>query len=125
MPTTTRSPTPTASWAHHRLAEGAVGATTPALLYLSDHGESLGEYGLFLHGLPYAFAPEVQKHVPMVAWFGDGAAARDGLDAACLRGGLDAPLTHDNLYHTVLGLMDVTTPTYDRRLDIWSRASGQ
>ena len=45
---------------------------------------------------------------------------RAGIDRACLRGRLDAPLTHDNLYHTVLGLLDVTTPTYDRRLDIWS-----
>ena len=92
----------------------------PALLYVSDHGESLGEYGVFLHGLPYPFAPEAQKHVAMVAWLGEGAAARDRLDVACLRRRLDEPLSHDHLYHSVLGLLDVTTPTYDRRLDIWS-----
>ena len=89
----------------------------PALLYVSDHGESLGEYGLFLHGVPYALAPDAQKHVPMVTWFGDGMSARRRLSRACMKAGLDAPLTHDNLYHTVLGVMDVKTPTYRPALD--------
>jgi len=88
-----------------------------ALLYLSDHGESLGEYDLFLHGLPYGVAPEVQKHVPMVAWLGRGMRARRGLAPGCIEAGLDAPLTHDNLFHTVLGLMDVANPAYRRALD--------
>ncbi|MBO9513330.1 MAG: phosphoethanolamine--lipid A transferase [Variovorax sp.] len=92
-------------------------AFDPALLYLSDHGESLGEYGLFLHGVPYGFAPDVQKHVPMVTWFGEGMVARSKLSRSCMESGVDKPLTHDNLYHTVLGLMDVGTPTYERSLD--------
>ena len=92
----------------------------PAVLYISDHGESLGEYGVFLHGLPYALAPDSQKHVPMVAWLGDGMAAQARVDAACLRGRLDEKLSHDNLFHSVLGLLDIATPTYDRSLDIWS-----
>ncbi|HSV55025.1 MAG TPA: phosphoethanolamine--lipid A transferase [Burkholderiaceae bacterium] len=89
------------------------------MLYLSDHGESLGEYGLFLHGVPYAVAPEVQKHVPMVVWPGSLLARRD-VDAQCLKGGLDSALTHDNLYHTVLGALDVRTPTYQRGLDAFA-----
>ncbi|WP_309907079.1 phosphoethanolamine--lipid A transferase [Variovorax soli] len=93
------------------------GRYDPALLYLSDHGESLGEYGLFLHGVPYSFAPEVQKHIPMVMWFGARTAERAGLSRHCMESGLDAPLTHDNLYHTVLGLMDVKTPSYKAGLD--------
>jgi len=97
----------------------------PALLYLSDHGESLGEYGLFLHGVPYGFAPEVQKHVPMVAWFGAGMTARRQLSAGCMSAGLDTPLTHDNLYHTVLGLMDVRTPTYQPALDALASCRGR
>ena len=92
----------------------------PALLYLSDHGESLGEYGVFLHGVPYPFAPDTQKHVPMVAWLGDEIVRRDRIDRACLHGRLDERHTHDNLYHSVLGLLDVATPTYDAGLDIWS-----
>lgn len=87
-----------------------------AMLYMSDHGESLGEYGLFLHGVPYALAPAVQKHVPMVLWTGS-LTARSGVDPQCLSHGLDAALTHDNLYHTVLGMLDVTTSTYKRDLD--------
>ncbi|MHA5867123.1 phosphoethanolamine transferase, partial [Pseudomonas aeruginosa] len=42
------------------------------MLYLSDHGESLGEYNLYLHGTPYLLAPDQQKHVGMLAWFSPG-----------------------------------------------------
>ncbi|MGJ7489658.1 phosphoethanolamine transferase [Variovorax sp. ZT4R33] len=94
------------------------------MLYMSDHGESLGEYGLFLHGLPYDIAPEVQKHVPMVAWLGEGMKAREHLSVACLAKGRDAALTHDNLYHTVLGVMDLTTPTYKPALDAFAACRG-
>ncbi|MEJ7688900.1 MAG: sulfatase-like hydrolase/transferase [Variovorax sp.] len=96
----------------------------PAMLYLSDHGESLGEYGLFLHGVPYSFAPEVQKHVPMVSWLGEGMNARGGLSQPCMQAGLDTPLTHDNLYHTVLGLMDVAASTYKPTLDAFASCRG-
>ena len=90
------------------------------MLYMSDHGESLGELGLFLHGLPYRIAPEVQKRVPFVAWLGEALQARRGLDTACLRGRLDVPFSHDNLYHSVLGLLDVATPTYQVALDAFA-----
>ena len=90
------------------------------MLYMSDHGESLGELGIFLHGLPYRIAPDVQKRVPFVAWLGDSLAARRGIDAACLRGQLDVPLSHDNLYHIALGLLDVATPTYQPALDAFA-----
>ena len=88
-------------------------------LYLSDHGETHGEMGLYLHGMPYAVAPEAQKHVPMVAWPG-ALATRTGVDTACLGRTLDAPLTHDNLYHTVLGLMDVRSSTYQHTHDAFA-----
>ena len=87
------------------------------MLYLSDHGESLGEYGLFLHGMPYRIAPEAQKHVPMVAWLDAGLLRRSQLSEACLRASADTPLTHDALYPTVLALLDVQTPTYRPVLD--------
>jgi len=91
-----------------------------ALLYVSDHGESLGEYGLFLHGMPYSLAPDAQKHVPMVAWLDESLARRRGLSAACLRADQGRALTHDNLYHTVLGVLDVQSPTYTRALDAFA-----
>ncbi len=94
------------------------------MLYVSDHGESLGEYGLFLHGVPYSFAPDAQKHVPLVMWFGPGMLARDKLSLSCLAGTLDAPLTHDNLYPTVIGILDVLTPTYKPALDMLAACRG-
>ncbi len=100
--------------------KGRSGDYAPALVYMSDHGESLGELGIFLHGLPYAFAPEAQTRIPFIAWFGADLAARRGLDTACVGRLLDTPYSHDNLYHSTIGLLDVTTPTYRRELDAFA-----
>jgi len=89
-----------------------------ALLYVSDHGESLGENGLYLHGLPYSIAPAEQTRVPMVMWISSGFAARTRLDPACLRTQADKPAAHDNLFHTVLGLLDVRTAVRNDTLDL-------
>ncbi len=89
-----------------------------AVIYVSDHGESLGENNLFLHGIPYAIAPEVQKRVPMVMWFSAGFAKGSGLDAACLAARAAQPVTHDHLFHTVLGLMDVRTALHEKAWDL-------
>ena len=88
------------------------------LLYVSDHGESLGENGLYLHGHPYAIAPEVQKRVPLLFWFSKDATARLGLDAACLREHLGDPISHDHVSHTLLGVSDVHTTVYRPELDV-------
>ena len=90
------------------------------MIYLSDHGESLGENGLYLHGLPYAVAPEQQVKVPMVAWLSRGMQRRTGVEPRCLQGRASQALSHDHLFHSVLGLMDVKTQVHDRRLDIFS-----
>ena len=83
------------------------------MLYLSDHGESLGENNLYLHGLPYAVAPIEQKHVPMVLWQGPHASAQ----AACVAARRDVALTHDNLFHTTLGLLGIAAAEYKQNLD--------
>jgi lipid A ethanolaminephosphotransferase len=83
-----------------------------ALLYVSDHGESLGENNLYLHGLPYAIAPDVQKHVPWISWFSSGFMQRSGLSQACLRQRLDERVSHDQYFHSALGLLDVQTRSY-------------
>lgn len=90
----------------------------PAFLYVSDHGESLGENGLFLHGIPYAIAPETQTRVPMVMWFSPDFSQRFGLDTACLGQRAQAPAAHDNLFHSLLGLLDVKTQVYEAPQDI-------
>jgi lipid A ethanolaminephosphotransferase len=92
-----------------------------AMIYLSDHGESLGENGLFLHGVPYAIAPQTQLRVPMVMWLSPGFAASRGIDTACLRREAERPASHDNLFHSVLGLMQVGTSVYDARRDLFGR----
>jgi lipid A ethanolaminephosphotransferase len=83
----------------------------PTLLYLSDHGESLGEDGLYLHGLPYVLAPDQQKQVPWVVW-------SPMLDHGCLEARRSLPLSHDNLFDTVLGLFDVATTDYRVQSDV-------
>jgi lipid A ethanolaminephosphotransferase len=87
------------------------------MMYVSDHGESLGENGLYLHGQPFLIAPAVQKHVPMLLWFSPGAMPRLRLDANCLRGRLAAATSHDNVSHTLLGLADVATSARQPELD--------
>lgn len=88
-----------------------------AMLYMSDHGESLGEGGLYLHGLPYFIAPDVQKHIAFITWFGNSFR----LDREALRAKASAAVSHDNLFHSVLGLMEIRTSVYNRKLDIFSR----
>jgi lipid A ethanolaminephosphotransferase len=89
-----------------------------ALLYVSDHGESLGENNLFLHGLPYAIAPIQQTQVPMVMWLSPSFADSRQIDLACLRTRATQRATHDNLFHTMLGLLDVQTSVYEPALDL-------
>lgn len=93
-----------------------------ALIYVSDHGESLGEMNLFLHGMPWAIAPEVQKRVPMLFWASAGFEQGAGLRPGCLRPQLqrkaEGSVSHDNLFHTVLGLLDVHTALHQAPLDL-------
>jgi lipid A ethanolaminephosphotransferase len=96
------------------------GINDTGLIYMSDHGESLGEKGLYLHGVPYAFAPEQQTRVPMISWLSPSLQARSGVSAACLKGRSAEPVSHDNLFHTVLGLMDVKTQVYAPALDAFA-----
>ncbi len=91
-----------------------------AMLYVSDHGESLGEGGLYLHGMPQAIAPEVQTNVPLVMWLSPAFRRSFGVNQECLRSRADQPASHDNLFHSVLGVLDVETAAYDARLDLFA-----
>ena len=96
-----------------------------AMIYVSDHGESLGEHGLYLHGIPYSIAPDLQTHVPMFVWVSRQVAASGDVDVRCLRGKVHAALSHDNLFHSVLGLLDVDTRVYQPALDIFDGCRGR
>jgi len=95
-----------------------------AMLYLSDHGESLGEYNLFLHGTPYMLAPEQQKHVAMLAWFSDSYQKSFSVDTHCLQLTRDKPLSQDNLFHSMLGLLEVSSKVYNQDLDMFAGCRG-
>ncbi|EGD17047.1 sulfatase-like hydrolase/transferase, partial [Xanthomonas hortorum] len=73
-----------------------------AMIYVSD--QSLGEKGLYLHGVPYAIAPKEQTHVPMVMWFSPEFARDRGLDETCLR--------------------HVKTSVYARERDLFAQCAG-
>ncbi|MDP2122523.1 MAG: phosphoethanolamine--lipid A transferase [Hoeflea sp.] len=96
-----------------------------SMIYMSDHGESLGEKGLYLHGMPYLFAPEEQTHVPFVLWVSESYSRLFGVSTACLAAQADDPVSHDNLFHTALGLMDVEAAHYDPALDVTARCRGR
>ena len=90
-----------------------------ALIYVSDHGESLGEKGAYLHGLPRSIAPEGQIHVPAALWLGRGFKSTN---LAALEKVRDAKLTHDSVVHTILGSMEIQTKEYQLQLDLLEMA---
>ncbi len=88
------------------------------MIYMSDHGESLGEMGLYLHGMPYFIAPTEQIHVPNIHWYSDGLLEQANIDRSCLNVLQSGSYSHDNLFHTLLGIMHVQTSEYQQQLDI-------
>ncbi len=95
------------------------------MLYASDHGESLGEGGLYLHGMPYAVAPKEQTQVPMLAWLSPQYVAMERWDATCLRAQTKLPRSHDNIYSTILGLLEIQTREYRKGLDLFDACDTQ
>lgn len=92
-----------------------------AMIYVADHGESLGENNIYLHGMPYSIAPDVQKHVPWITWLSPAMQQRTGVATACLQQDLKGRrITHDHYFHSILGLMDVQTGAYQSELDMFA-----
>ena len=79
------------------------------VLFVSDHGESLGENDLYMHGVPMAMAPKEQLEIPYVVWTSD-----PGLRVKDL-----AEVGQYSVYHTVLRFLGIQTPVYDPQLDIF------
>ncbi|USV58772.1 phosphoethanolamine transferase [Aeromonas encheleia] len=96
------------------------------LVYLSDHGESLGALGLYLHGTPYKFAPDDQTKVPLLTWFSPQFQADRQLNMDCLQQEAGSKrFSHDNLFHSMLGIMDVQTKVYEGELDLFKPCRAQ
>jgi lipid A ethanolaminephosphotransferase len=90
-----------------------------AMLYASDHGESLGESGVYLHGMPYWVAPDAQTHVPVILWFGKN---YDDVDLEALRQMKNESLSHDNIFHTLLGIFEISSGVYDGHKDLLQKS---
>ncbi|KQV73397.1 phosphoethanolamine--lipid A transferase [Rhizobium sp. Root1220] len=90
------------------------------MIYMSDHGESLGENGLYLHGTPYLLAPDEQTHVPFLVWLDPDFTKSMAVDKACVAQASGRATSHDNLFHSVLGMMNVTTSVHDPKLDVFA-----
>ncbi len=85
-----------------------------SMLYISDHGESLGENGIYLHGMPYFMAPEAQRHIGAMIWFGNNF----NIDKSKIESKQDKSLSQDNLFSTLLGIFDIKTKIYKKDMDI-------
>lgn len=92
------------------------------MLYVSDHGESLGENNIYLHGLPFAIAPEFQTKVPMILWLSKNTEKALNVNDSCLRQQAEnGTFSHDNYFHSVLRLLFIKTSAYEQSFDIFQR----
>ncbi len=98
-------------WLIHNAIE-AIRATPDrrgAVIYVSDHGESLGEGGLYMHGVPMSVAPKVQTEIPFIVWTNDSTVSIDPSREA----------SQYNVFHSVLGFLGIESPVYDSSLDLF------
>lgn len=89
-----------------------------ALIYVSDHGESLGEHHIYLHGLPYFMAPEEQKSVPFIMWMSKSFLKSENLDYRCLKNKEKTPISHDYIFSTLLSIFNIQAEEYNEHYDL-------
>jgi lipid A ethanolaminephosphotransferase len=92
--------------------------TAALLIYVSDHGESLGEYGMYLHGIPYSIAPDVQKEIPFIVWVSDEFIRRRGVQIERLES--EHVHSQRDIFHTVMGAFSMHSDAYKGEYDIFS-----
>ena len=94
-----------------------------AMIFISDHGESLGENKVFMHGIPMKLAPKVQYEIPFLVWTSDG--FRDFKPTSSKQdapeGELPAVLEQHYVFHSVLNLLSIQSPAYNKDFDIFKR----
>lgn len=91
--------------------------------YVSDHGESTGEHGLYLHGAPYSMAPSQQTHVPMLMWFSEAWQQQQPAQVSCLKAQTARTLSHDNLFPSLLSLLDIKSQVIDPKNDMLNQCA--
>uniref|UniRef100_UPI00241EBAD4 sulfatase-like hydrolase/transferase n=1 Tax=Acinetobacter schindleri TaxID=108981 RepID=UPI00241EBAD4 len=91
--------------------------------YLSDHGESTGEHGLYLHGAPYSMAPTQQTHVPMLMWFSQDWMQQNAQQVSCLKAQTKQARSQDHLFPSLLSLLDIKTQVTEAKNDMLAQCS--
>ena len=92
-----------------------------AMIFISDHGESLGENKMFMHGLPMKLAPKVQYEIPFLVWISDGFRTYKQTSSSqdTPTGELPAVLEQHYVFHSVLNLLSIQSPAYNKDYDIF------
>ncbi len=83
-----------------------------SVLFVSDHGESLGENNLYMHGVPLAVAPREQIEIPFIVWTSDNSLEINDKEK----------VGHYHVFHSVLGFLGIESPVYDNSLDIFMQS---
>jgi len=86
------------------------------LIYISDHGESLGEYNLYLHGTPYAIAPEYQKNIPFIVWESSEFLKERGWKRPYIK--KEKQYGQYHIFHTILDALSVESSVYKQEWDL-------
>lgn len=103
-----------------RFSKKTILTVNAEMIYVSDHGESLGENGLYLHGFPYAIAPAEQTHIPMLFWSNN---LPKDFNNNCFKNSTQLALNHDNIFHSMLSLLKVKSSTYQPQFDIFNKCN--
>ncbi len=90
------------------------------LIFMSDHGQSLGENGVFMHSAPFDTAPIDQKNPAFFIWLNDDFANTFNIDKQCLISKINSNLSQDNIFHSMLGIFKIHSKYYNKNLDIFS-----
>ena len=88
------------------------------MLYISDHGESLGENGLYLHGTPYSIAPKFQTEIPFFVWISKSFLKQKNMTN--FRQYQKNQHSQLNIFHSVVGAFGLESPVYQETLDIFA-----
>lgn len=80
-----------------------------SMIFVSDHGESLGEKNLYMHGLPMSIAPKEQYEIPFIVWVSDGSKKLKP----------SKMLSQNNVFHSVLNFLGIESPIYDEKMNIY------
>jgi len=91
------------------------------VIYISDHGESLGEYNFYLHGMPYSIAPDYQKQIPFIIWASDKFKKEHDFSNHDLA--TRTKNSQDNIFHSIMGAFGLRSEIYNQELDIFNKNS--